>query len=96
MREDERLKLLETVLEAHTLLADAALEMRRRLSRQSPLAKTAVRAERQAFRLKRELQRFDLSEPPPPLNGGGLPSQSPDQQAIDFVRLRRKDLDGES
>ncbi|MDE0649190.1 MAG: hypothetical protein OXI12_02460 [Gammaproteobacteria bacterium] len=49
-----------------------------------------------AFRLKRELQRFDLSEPPPPLDGGGLSAQRPDQQAIDFVRLRRKDLDGES
>ena len=44
MSEDDRLKLLETVLEAHASLADAALELRRRFSRQSPLAKAAVKA----------------------------------------------------
>ena len=65
MSEDERLKLLETVLEAQALLADAALELRRRLGRPSPLAKTAVRAERQVFRLKSELQRSDVDEPEP-------------------------------
>ncbi|MDE0200362.1 MAG: hypothetical protein OXK78_19305 [Caldilineaceae bacterium] len=96
MSEDERRELLRTVSDAHASLTDAALELRRRLSRQSALTKRAVRAERQAFRLKRELQRFDLSEPPPPLDGEGLSAQRPGQQVIDFVRLRRKDLDGES
>ena len=84
MSEDERLKLLETITEAHASLADAALELRRRFSRQSPLAKTAVKVEQQALRLKRELQRFDLSDPLPPLPGGRQ-----DQQVIDFARLRR-------
>ena len=84
MSEDERLKLLETVLEAH-----AALELRRRFSRQSPLTKAAVKAEQEAFRLKRELQRFDLSDPLTPLPVGPLPGARQDQQVIDFARLRR-------
>ena len=89
MSEDERLKLLETVLEAHASLADAALELRRRFSRQSPLAKTAVKAEQGAFRLKSELQRFDLTDPLPSLAGGPLPEGLQGQQVIDFARLRR-------
>ena len=89
MSEDERLKLLETVLDAHASLADAALELRRRFSRQSPLTKTAVKAEKEAFRLKRELQRFDLSDPIPPLQGGPLSGVRQGQQMIDFERLRR-------
>lgn len=96
MSEDERLELLRSVSDAHASLADAALELRRRLGRSSSLSIKAVRAEQGVLRLKRELQRLDLSTPPPPLEDGGLPAQRPDQQAIDFVRLRRKDLDGES
>ena len=88
MSDDERLELLRTVLEAHASLADAALELRRRFSRQSPLTKTAVKAEQAVFRLKSALQRLDLSEPRPPLPSGGLPGRRPGQQAIDFVRLR--------
>ena len=77
MSEDERLEMLETVLEAHASLADAALELRRRFSRQSPLAKAADKAEQEVFRLKRALQRFDLSDPLPPLPGGPLPEVAP-------------------
>ena len=51
MSEDERLELLETVVEAHTRLADAALALRRRLSTQSPLTQAAVQAEQESFRL---------------------------------------------
>ena len=89
MSEDERLKLLETVVEAHASLADAALELRRRFSRQSRSAKAAVKAEQEVFRLKRELRRFDLSDPLPPLAGGPLPEGLQGQQVIDFARLRR-------
>ena len=89
MSEDDRLKLLETVLEAHASLADAALELRRRLSRQSPLAKAADKAEQEAFRLKRALQRLDVSDPLPPLPGGPLSEGRQGQQVIDFARLRR-------
>ena len=94
MREDERLKLLETVLEAHALLADAALELRRRLTRQSPLARTAARAERAVFRFKRELQRSELDEPPPPL-ARLLPEVRQGQQVIDIARLRPSKLPDE-
>ena len=89
MSENERLELLETVIEAHTHLADAALALRRRLSRKSPLTKTAVKAEQEAFRLKRALQRFDLSDPLPPLGHRPLPELLQDVPAIDFEPLRR-------
>ena len=89
MSEDERLELLETVIEAHNRLADAVLALRRRLTRQSPLTKTAVKAEQEAFRLKRALQRFDLSDPIPPLDHRPLPEMLQDVPAIDFEPLRR-------
>ena len=81
MSENDRLKLLETVLEAHASLADAALDLRRRLSAQAPLAKAADKAEQEVFRLKRALQRFDVSDP--------LPGGRQDQQVLDFALLRR-------
>ena len=93
--EDERLELLRSVSDAHASLADAALELRRRLGRSSSLSQKAVRAEQGVLRLKRELQRFDLSEPPPPLEGRGLPEARPDQQSIVFVRLRQPKLHDE-
>ena len=89
MNEDERLELLETVVEAHTRLADAALALRRRLSAQSPLTETAVQAEQEAFRLKRALQRFGLSDPRPPLARAPLPGGLPGVAAIGIERLRR-------
>ena len=55
MSEDERLELLETVAEAHNRLADAALALRRRMTRQPPVTKAAVKAKQEAFRLKLEL-----------------------------------------
>ena len=84
MSEDERLKLLETVLEAHTSLADAALELRRRLTAQAPLTQAAVRAEQEAFRLKRALVEFDLADPLPPLRRGPLPVVLPGGKVVGF------------
>ena len=63
--EDERLELLRSVSDAHASLADAALELRRRLGRSSSLSQKAVRAEQGVLRLKRELQRSDVDEPEP-------------------------------
>ena len=84
MSEDDRLKLLETVLEAHTSLADAALELRRRLTAQAPLTQAAVRAEQEAFRLKRALVEFDLTDPLPPLRRGPLPVVLPGGKVVGF------------
>ena len=88
MNEDERLELLETVVEAHTRLADAALALRRRLSAQSALTQFAVQAEQEAFRLKRELQQFGLSDPLPPLRRSPLPELLSGVPAIGVERLR--------
>ena len=89
MSEDERLGLLETVAKAHTRLADAALALRRRLTRQSPLTKAAVKAEQEAYRLKRELGRLALSEPAPAPRREPLPVVCRGDKAIDIGRLRR-------
>ena len=89
MSEDDRLKLLETVLEAHASLADAALELRRRLSRQSPLAKAADKAEQEAFRLKRELQRLSLEDPELPRRRDAVSEVRRGGKGVDIERLRR-------
>ena len=87
MSEDERIELLRAVSDAHASLADAALELRRRLGRPSPLAKTAARTERAVFRFKRELQRFDPSEDPLPA-GRPLPEIRQGGKVVDIERLR--------
>ena len=95
MSEDERLELLETVIKAHAALSDVALELRRRLTRQSPVTKAAVKVEQEAFRLKRELQRLDISEPAPAARRGPLPEVRRGGKVIDVTRLRRGSLAGE-
>ena len=58
MSEDDRLKLVETVAEAHT-----PPRKRRRLTSNAPATKAAVKAEQESFRLMRELQRLELADP---------------------------------
>ena len=89
MSEDERQEMVRTVAEAHDGLKEVAFKLRRQLTQKAPALKAAVKAEQEAFRLKRELQRFDLSDPLPPLPGGPLPGLRQGQQVIDFARLRR-------
>jgi len=96
MNEDERLQLLETVGEAHAVLSDVALELRRRLTSKAPVTKAAVKVEQEAFRLKRELGRLDLTEPDPAPRRGPRPEVRRGGKVIDIERLRRgKDRGGE-
>ena len=63
MSEDERQEMLGTVAEAHAGLREVAFKLRRQLTRKAPALKAAVKAEQEAFRLKRELQRLTLEDP---------------------------------
>ena len=60
MTEDEREHLLSTVGQAHASLSEAALKLRLGLPPNTPARKTAMKAERAAFELKRALQRLDV------------------------------------
>ena len=63
MTQDERQNLLGTVAEAHTGLSEVAFKLRRELTPKAPALKAAIKAERETFRLKLELQRFDIQDP---------------------------------
>ena len=60
MTEDERQYLLRTVAETHARLTEVALKLRLELPPKAPALKTVLKAEREIFRLKRELQRLDI------------------------------------
>ena len=76
MTEDERQDLLGTVAEAHAGLSEATFKLRRELTPKDRALKTAIKAERETFRLKREILKLDLENPParsplPSLTRGG-------------------------
>ena len=60
MTEDERQNLLGTVAEAQGGLSEVAFKLRRELKPKAPALKAAIKAYREIFRLKRELQRLDV------------------------------------
>ena len=63
MSEDERQEMVRTVAEAHDGLKEVAFKLRRQLTQKAPALKAAIKAEQEAFRLKRELQRLSLEDP---------------------------------
>ena len=62
MTDDEREHLLSTVGQAHAGLSEVALKLRLGLPPNTPARKTAMKAERAAFALKRALQRIDVKD----------------------------------
>ena len=62
MTEDERALLLSTVGQAHAGLSDVTLTLRLGLPPNTPALKTAIKAERAAFDLKRSLQRLEVKD----------------------------------
>ena len=62
MTEDEREHLLSTVGQAHAGLSEVALKLRLELPPKTPALKTAIKAERAAFDLKRSLQRLEVKD----------------------------------
>ena len=62
MTEDERQDLLRTVAESHASLSEVALKLRLELPPKAPVLKTAIKAEREAFLLKRALQQIVVED----------------------------------
>ena len=90
MSEDERQKLVATVAEAHAGLREVAFRLRRALTPKAPALKPALRAEPEAFRLKRELQRLNSEDPAPTApRRASLPEVRRGGKVIDLDRLRR-------
>ena len=90
MNEDERQRLLETVAEAHGGLSEIAFKLRRELTTKAPSLKAAIKAEREIFRLKRELQRFDVEDLEQAKDRTSLPEVRRGGKAVDVDQLLRQ------
>ena len=90
MTEDERQNLLETVAEAHGGLSEVTFKLRRELTTKAPALKAAIKAEREIFRLKRELQRFDVEDFEQAKGRTSLPEVRRGGKAVDMEQLRRQ------
>lgn len=73
MTEEERQKLVAMVAEAHACLREVVFTLRRALAPEAPALKAALKAEREAFRLKSELQKLDREDPEPAQGRVSLP-----------------------
>ena len=89
MSEDERLELVRTAAEAHSGLSEIAFKLRRELGAKAPALKEALKAERTAFRLKRELQKLDIQGPEPARRREPLAEVRCGGKVNDVERLRR-------
>ena len=90
MTEDERQNLLETVAEAHGGLSEVAFKLRRELTAKAPALKAAMKAEREIFRLKRELQRLDIEDLEQAKGRKSLPEVRRGGKAVDVDQLLRQ------
>ena len=90
MNEDERQHLLETVAEAHGGLSEVAFKLRRELTTKAPALKAAIKAEREIFRLKRELQRLNIEGFEPAKDRTSLPEVRRGGKAVDVDQLLRQ------
>ena len=96
MNEDERQRLLETVAEAHGGLSEIAFKLRRELTMKAPALKAAIKAEREIFRLKRELQRLNIEDLEQAKGRTSLPEVRRGGKVVDVDQLlRQKPRDGE-
>ena len=73
-------------MEAHGHLSEVAFKLRRALLPKSPAVKTAVKAERELFQLKRELQQFAVADAP---QREPLPVVRRGSKPVDVEDLRR-------
>lgn len=87
--EDERLELVRTAAEAHSGLREIAFKLRRERGAKDPALKAALKAERTAFRLKRELLQLDIQAPEPARRREPLGEIRRGGKVIDIERLRR-------
>ena len=90
MTEDERQNLLETVATAHGDLSEVAFKLRRELTPKAPALKAAIKAEHEIFRLKRELQRFDVEDLEQAKGRKSLPEVRRGGKSVDVDQLLRQ------
>ena len=90
MTEDERQYLAGAVSEAHTRLSEVAFKLRRELTPKAPALKTAIKAERETFRLKRELQQLDIKNLEQAKGRESLPEVSRGGKVVDMDQLLRQ------
>ena len=90
MTEDERQYLVGAVSEAHAGLSEVAFKLRRGLTPKAPALKTAIKAERETFRLKRELQRLDIKNLEQAEGRESLPEVSRGGKAVDVEKLSQQ------
>ena len=90
MTEDERQQLIETEAEAHAGLSEVASRLRREMRPKAPVLKAAIKVEREAFRLKRELQRLDIENDEQAKGRESLPEVRRGGKVVDIDQLRRQ------
>ena len=90
MTEDERQYLLRTVAEAHTGLSKVAFKLRRELTPKAPALKRAIKAERETFHLKGELQRLDMEDLEQATGRESLPEVRRGGKVVDVDQLLRQ------
>ena len=90
MTEDERQYLLRTVAEAHTGLSEVAFKLRRKLTPKAPALKRAIKAERETFHLKGELQRLDMEDLEQAKGRESLPEVRRGGKVVDVDQLLRQ------
>ena len=66
LTESERAELLAELTEAHNVVSKVLSDLRSRYTVKSPTVKAAVKAERDLFHLKQELEKLELEEAPAP------------------------------
>ena len=89
MTEDERQNLLRTVAESHAGLSEVTLKLRRHLPPKAPVLKTAIKAERGAFHLKRTLQQLVVEDLEHASEGKSLPEVRRGGKVVDVGSLLR-------
>ena len=90
MTEDERQYLLRTVAEAHVGLSEVAFKLRRELTPKAPALKRAIKAERETFHLKGELQRLDMEDLEQAKGRESLPEVRRGGKVVDVDQLLRQ------
>ena len=90
MTEDERQYLLRTVAKVHTSLSEVAFKLRRELTPKAPALKTAIKAERETFHLKGELQRLDMEDLEQATGRESLPEVRRGGKVVDVDQLLRQ------
>ena len=87
MTEDERQYLAGAVSEAHVGLSEVAFKLRREVTPEALPLKTAIKAERETFRLKRELQRLDIKNLEQAGKRESLPAVNRSGKVVDVEQL---------